>query len=261
MSKLSKKIFKKKSTVPNNLPTVVGGIVLALPVYIILQKIILTENIKLAVLGREQAGKTSFYNFLKEGKPGDPDQTPLENEIEKFETHDSEGHTIKIHKVKDISGQKEFVARYYKELVTDYDVILFFFNSKDFMTDEDYSTDVVDRISVMAHHINPTKDSNNKSVYIVPTFKDEAEADGITDDKLLKELYNKLRADPEAKQYANSSNSSDILPMYQTNNIPSLTNLRDRIFASYIKKNTPIWKKILYSIFRPFRLKMNLFTF
>ena len=168
-----------------------------------------TKNMKLAVLGPEQSGKTSFKNFLKEGKPGNPKQTTYVNEIEECKVTDSEGHTITI-RVKDISGQAAFVAIDYKERVTDYDFILFFFNSKDFMTDEVYSTDVVDRIGAMAHYINSTKDSYNKSVYIVPTFKDEAEANGITDDKLQTELYNKLHANSLAKQYEKSSN---FLPM------------------------------------------------
>jgi len=221
---------KKKSTVSKDLFTAGAGGVIALAVYLFIQKITFNKNIKLAVLGREQAGKTSFWNFLKDEKPGNPDQTPPEEKIGEFTTKDSEGHTITISSVIDISGQWDYVAKYYKKLVEENDVILFFFNSKDFMTDEEYSTDVVDRIIVMANHINSTKDSNNKSVYIVPTFKDVAEANGITDILLQKKLFHKLNEDPVAEHYANSSN---ILPMYQTNDIDSLTDLRDRIFASF----------------------------
>ena len=249
LSKKTKKFFKKNS----NELTLVGAFLAG---YFLSSEIKFTKNMKLAVLGPEQSGKTSFKNFLKEEKPGNPKQTTYVNEIEECKVTDSEGHTITI-RVKDISGQADFVAIDYKERVTDYDFILFFFNSKDFMTDEVYSTDVVDRIGAMAYYINSTKDSYNKTVYIVPTFKDEAEANGITDDKLQKELYNKLHANSLAKQYENPSN---ILPMYQTNDIPSLTDLRNRIFASYIQ-NPPKWKKKLSSIFRQLQQKMNLFTF
>jgi len=244
MSKLSKKTKKIIKKSPTDLAWA-GVPAVALAVWLILNKIVLQKNMKLAVLGREEAGKTSFYNFLKDGDPGNPDQTPLSDKnIEKFQVQDSEGYTFSI-SIIDISGQKEAVASYYKDLVTDYDVILFFFNSEYFMTDEDYSTDVVDRIKVMGDQINTTKDSNNKSVYIVPTFKDKAEASGIKDIDLQKELFHKFdEKAPEGKRYANN-----ILPMYQTNDIRSLTDLRDRIFNSY-KQKQPKWKRILSSIFR-----------
>lgn len=241
LSKKTKKFFKKNST-----DLAWAGVpAVALAGWLILNKIVLQKNMKLAVLGREEAGKTSFYNFLKDGVPGNPDQTPLSDKnIEKFQVQDSEGYTFSI-SIIDISGQKEAVASYYKDLVTDYDVILFFFNSEYFMTDEDYSTDVVDRIKVMGDQINTTKDSNNKSVYIVPTFKDKAEASGIKDIDLQKELFHKFdEKAPEGKRYANN-----ILPMYQTNDIRSLTDLRERIFNSY-KQKQPKWKRILSSIFR-----------
>ena len=190
------------------------------------------KNMKMVVLGKAQAGKTSFYNFLKDGDPGNPDQTPVETIIEKFDVKDSENHIMTIPKVTDISGQSDYVAKYYKELVEKNDVILFFFNSKDFMTDEEYMIDVVDLIAMIS--IYDTESPKSKEVHIVPTFKDEAVSNGISDNSLKERLLTELNRDYRAKKYAKSSY---ILSMHQTNDISSLTNLRDSIFSSY-RQNT-----------------------
>lgn len=198
-------------------------------------KLFFGKNMKMVVLGKAQAGKTSFYNFLKDGDPGNPDQTPGETIIEEFDVKDSEGHIMTIASVKDING--DYVAKYYKELVEGNDVILFLFDAKQFMTNEEYMIDVVDRIAMISIYDSQpleTKNPKSKAVYIVPTFKDEAVSNGISDDSLKKRLLDELDSDYRAKKYADSSN---ILSMHQTNDIPSLTNLRDNIFSSY-RQNT-----------------------
>lgn len=195
-------------------------------------KLIFGKNMKMVVLGKAQAGKTSFYNFLKDGDPGNPDQTPVETIIEEFDVKDSENHIMTISSVKDINGQPDYVAKYYKELVEKNDVILFFFNSKDFMTDEEYMIDVVDLIAMIS--IYDTESPKSKEVHIVPTFKDEAVSNGISDNSLKERLLNELNRDYRARKYADSSY---ILSMHQTNDISSLTNLRDSIFSSY-RQNT-----------------------
>jgi GTPase SAR1 family protein len=196
------------------------------------KKLIFGKNMKMVVLGKAQAGKTSFYNFLKDEDPGNPDQTPVETIIEKFDAKDSENHIMTISSVIDISGQWNYVAKYYKELVEKNDVILFFFNSKDFMTDEEYMIDVVDLIAMIS--IYDTESPKSKEVHIVPTFKDEAVSNGISDNSLKERLLTELNRDYRAKKYAKSSY---ILSMHQTNDISSLTNLRDSIFSSY-RQNT-----------------------
>ncbi len=201
-----------------------------------INKLIFGKNMKMVVLGKAQAGKTSFYNFLKDDDPGNPDQTPGETIIEEFDVKDSEGHIMTIASVKDING--DYVAKYYKELVEGNDVILFLFDAKQFMTNEKYRLDVVDRIAMISIYDSQpleTKNPKSKAVYIVPTFKDEAVSNGISDNSLKKRLLDELDSDYKAKKYADSKY---ILSMHQTNDISSLTNLRDSIFSSYLQPNT-----------------------
>jgi uncharacterized membrane protein YkvA (DUF1232 family) len=198
-------------------------------------KLIFGKNMKMVVLGKAQAGNTSFYTFLKDGHPGNPDQTPVEDPIEEFDVKDSENHTMTISSVIDISGQPDYVAKYYKKLVEENDVILFLFDANQFMNNEEYMIDVVDLIAMISIYTSQpldTKSQKSKAVYIVPTFKDEAVSNGISDNSLKERLLIELGRDNRAKKYAKSSY---ILSMHQTNDTSSLTNLRDSIFSSYIQ--------------------------
>lgn len=188
------------------------------------------KEMKMVVLGKEEAGKTSFYNFLKDGDPGTPSQTPVEDEIKGFDVVDSENHIMSICSVKDINGHGDYVAKYYRELVTANDVILFLFNANNFVSDKEYREDVIDRIALISIYAD---DKMQKTLHIVPTFRDEAIENGITDESLKRILLDSLNSDSKAKEYADSSN---ILSMYQTNDVNSLTDLRDTIFSAYRNK-------------------------
>lgn len=194
---------------------------------IFFKKMFWGKEMKLVVLGKEEAGKTSFYNFLKDGVPGTPSQTAWADPIEGFDVVDSENHTMSICSVKDINGHGDYVAKYYRELVTANDVILFLFNANNFIADQDYREDVVDRVALISTYAD-----DKKTLHLVPTFMDEALENGVTDEFLKKTLLDSLNSDYKAKKYAESSY---ILSMHQTNDVNSLTDLRDTIFSSYRK--------------------------
>lgn len=195
------------------------------------KKLFWGKTMSLGVLGKEESGKTSFLNFLRDGDPGTPDQTPQEDPIEGFDVVDSENNVMSIAAMKDINGQNEYVAKYYKDFVESKNVILFMFNANKFYWNEDYRQDVVDRVAMLSVY-SEMKEKECPKVYLIPTFKDEAETNQVTDNKLKELILESLYKDYRAKKF---SESEYLFKMYQTNDVDSLTQLRDNIFASYTK--------------------------
>lgn len=191
------------------------------------------KGIRMAVLGMDQSGKTSFSNFLKDGDPGKPNQTAVSENISPYYFKNSEGKYFFIEKGEDIAGTKDVVFRFYEEKVKNNKLILFLFNSLLFYENTDYRLDVVDRIALISEKIYAVKNNANiqdlspKIFFIVPTWKDKLFEKGIQENEFMGLLLNSLYEDSSASCY---SNREFIKPLSQTNNIESLQILKDSIF-------------------------------
>jgi GTPase SAR1 family protein len=92
----------------------------------------------LAILGMQGSGKTTIYDFLKNGKKaGD---TTNVDDYEEFNYKIDTKTSIIIRKGKDIGGRDEFIKPFYKKMINDtnVDVCLFVFNAKEYLSNEEY---------------------------------------------------------------------------------------------------------------------------
>ncbi|GEM_PF-3969980 len=189
-------------------------------------------SIKMAVLGMEGSGKTSFINFLKDGDPGHPDQTVSSNNIDEYHFQTSDGRHFLIEKGNDISGQDTY-RRYYWKIVDDNKLILFLFNSMLFCNNNDYRLEVIDRIAYISERINNRVENStikyeSKIFYIVPTWKDKLTEININENFFTTLLLDSLFNDTHARPF---SNPDYILPLSQTNSKDSLIILKDSLFV------------------------------
>ena len=180
----------------------------------------------IVILGPVQCGKTCLYNFLQNEKlpEGDNSQTIGQETIDEFKYRDKEtGYGFIVRKTSDMSGDVRYVAKYYKQLIEKNNIIIFMFAADEFYEKNDYSTDVVDRIAVIAEYwAYCKKDKKENSFRIIPTMKDKAENKGLDNKRVHQLLVEKLEADNSAQKFASTDY---VTSMYQTNEEHSLLEL------------------------------------
>ena len=108
-----------------------------------------TSGKKLAIVGMQEAGKSTLYNMLRTGEPGEHLPTTIE-EIAEFKVKDRD---IKIKKGKDIGGGPEFIMPYYEDLIRDNEIIIFIFNVSEYLNDISYQRNTKDRLDFIYRKI------------------------------------------------------------------------------------------------------------
>ena len=122
----------------------------------------------IVILGTQQSGKTTIYDFLQ-GKENAGASTNID-EYEEFEYHIDEKHSIKIRKGRDIGGGEEFIRTFYTKMMqdSDIDICLFVFNSYKYVHEEEYRRDVNARLGLLHR-----KDMLAKKAAIIGSFVDQ----------------------------------------------------------------------------------------
>lgn len=201
---------------------------------------IFTRDVSMAVLGTEQSGKTTWYNYLlnKEIKQGSTKGTAVSREIEEFRTRDAKGHLFTLKKSNDISGALEYVGNFYKDMVLENDIILFFFRAPEFYLNVNNARhDIILRLGVIKDYSMKKKEQNpqkweREHIFLIPTFKDKAEEIGLSLDMLKTELYKALLSDPKTESFALDIK---VLRMYTTTDNRDLAFLKRTVFSKSLK--------------------------
>lgn len=112
------------------------------------------------------AGKTLFYNQLKNEKfNGEYHTTGGAATIEEF-TFEINGKKIKFKKGKDIGGGEELIRFYYENLLNESDIAFFLFNVSKYIKDKTYMSETNARIDFIHRH-------KPKQIVLVGTHLDE----------------------------------------------------------------------------------------
>lgn len=182
--------------------------------------------LKLAVIGIEGSGKTSFLRFLSNIEDIEKDQNNY-----KFGISDSDNHDFRVEHICFDSEQVENIYSIYPKVVSESNFILFFFDMSK-IDNGDYLQDVVDRLAVISEYCQLYKNKNDeKMVLVIPTHKDLLPADKLPIQKGI--LRAALSKDSSAKFY--NENSDLILNTYNTSIEKDLKSLRDTICKKYLK--------------------------
>lgn len=127
----------------------------------------------LAILGMKAAGKSTFLKILQSGDFEDEyKQTDTEEPYEPFKTNYL---GIQIQGGMDISGDEGMVRTAYSKLIANKDIVLFFFNTKLFITETaQYKYEVLGRIRYIYDSLSKNGTLNNPFKFkIIATHIDE----------------------------------------------------------------------------------------
>jgi hypothetical protein len=90
------------------------------------------KKVNMCVLGPKQAGKTTWYNYLRDCHENEPQETDVV-EYQKFTVTLNDGRQLRVARGKDIGGGNSLQETEGEGLVKDSNVIFFFFNAKQFL--------------------------------------------------------------------------------------------------------------------------------
>lgn len=141
------------------------------------------KQFKLGIVGMKASGKTTLLNKLR-GIEGSPKSTSKES-YDSFEFKLNDGKTIQIDKGNDIGGNKNYMAEY-REIIKKNNVILYFFNVCEYLTNLDYKRECNSRLD----HIN--SDIKNKKIAIIASHSDLSGNDkNILKEEILNQVQDK----------------------------------------------------------------------
>ncbi|KAA6328032.1 hypothetical protein EZS27_023035 [termite gut metagenome] len=148
-----------------------------------------SDKIGLAVLGMGGAGKTTFYNYLRDKPVSGVYEQTTRIEYNKFSIELQDGKKITIKKGQDISGEEDFVQPYYESMMKDADIVLFFFDAYEYLHKEqnkNYDRETNARIDFIY-------EKKRDGLYIILTH-----ADKFYDKrkKALEDIRNKIKNQP-----------------------------------------------------------------
>jgi GTPase SAR1 family protein len=168
---------------------------------------------KLGVIGMQGSGKTTFLNNLR-GLKAFLNPTSREN-FESFKFELSNGKTIYIDKGNDIGGAKNYMTEY-RQIIEKSDIVLYFFNVSEYLTNIDYKRDCNSRLD----HINVN--IKNKKIEIIASHSDLSQH---SKNILIEEIQNQVRD----KKYSNLFNNAFfVVNLTDANEVSTLI---DKIFG------------------------------
>lgn len=180
--------------------------------------------LKLAVIGIEESGKTSFLRYISNIEDIEKDQNDYT-----FNFSDSDNHDFRVEHIYFHSEQIDNINWIYPKVVSDSNLILFFFDMSK-IDSEDYLQDVVDRLAVISEYCQLYK-KDEKTVLVIPTHKDLLPANQLPTQK--ENFRAALNKDSSAKYF--NENSNLILNTFNTSNVENLKSLRDTICKKYLR--------------------------
>lgn len=146
------------------------------------------KDIGMAVLGMRMAGKTLWYNYLtQDNRVGTTNAT---EKIRSFKMDFSNGRSVTVKQGIDIGGSEVNVQLFYEELIKENDVVLFLFNSYEYLNNLQYEREVNGRMAFIAskwneHH--PDKELS-KCIFVVATYADKL----VDKEKGCKEIVDRM---------------------------------------------------------------------
>lgn len=145
---------------------------------------------KLGIIGMKSSGKTTFLNNLR-GIVSVPKTTSKES-YDSFEIKLANGKTKHISKGNDIGGNKSYMVEY-RKIIEENDVVLYFFDVCQYLTNLDYKRDCNSRLD----YIN--NDIKNKKIAIIASHSDLSQH---SKNKLIEEILNQVRDKKYAKLFS-----------------------------------------------------------
>jgi GTPase SAR1 family protein len=159
------------------------------------------EEVKLAILGPNEAGKTTLWNYFA-GKPSSNIYKQTEGvQAVSFIASGIVWSTIKVQGY-DINGNGDYIRNNWKKIIKDSDMIIFVFNAKKYLDDElDYQRDVNQRLHFIKSVIDELCDERKRNVWLLGSYADKLK----NQKEDWKEINNIIKTKPYCDFYENKA--------------------------------------------------------
>lgn len=176
------------------------------------------KEVGMAVLGIDQSGKTTWYDYLCKTNRNQKGTT--KDDIDAFTLKFDDGKKVHIKKGIDIGGGSVNIRPYYENMINENDVILFLFNAKKYIEDTEYMRECNARLDF----INKKKHESQK-IYIIMTFADKLK----NRTKAYKQAYELLKSRPYIKEM------TDNFVLINMTDEQEKKELKEKMFGEYKK--------------------------
>lgn len=132
------------------------------------------RSVDLAILGPNEAGKTTLWNFFK-GRPASKVY---------YETDDKEKisfvasctiwNAVKLRfKGRDINGNGDFIRTDWEKLIENSNMIIFVFNSYEYLNSIDYQRDINQRMQFVYSTVCKQTDEKKRDIWLLGSYADK----------------------------------------------------------------------------------------
>ena len=197
------------------------------------------KEVGMAVLGIDQSGKTTWYDYLCKTNRNQKGTT--KDDIDAFTLKFDDGKKVHIKEGIDIGGGSVNVSPYYWNMIKENDVILFFFNAKKYIEETEYMREcnarldfINNKIKIYNYTYNYTSDiidiinnkrCESKKIYIIMTFADQL--------KDRTEAYNKAYELLKSRPYIKEMTDNFVL--INMTDEQEKKELKEKMFGEYKK--------------------------
>lgn len=139
------------------------------------------RSVDLAILGPNEAGKTTLWNFLKGSTASKVYQETDGKEALSFVASSIIWNAVKldepIERLKftgyDINGNGDFIRTDWEKIIEKSNMIIFVFNSYKYLNSEDYQRDINQRMQFVYSTVRKQTDGKNRGIWLLGSYADK----------------------------------------------------------------------------------------
>lgn len=129
------------------------------------------DKVDIAILGPNQAGKTTLWNYLK-GKPSSTVYKETEGSVRlSFKSSNKSWNVSKI-KGYDINGNGDFIRDEWEKIVKESNMIIFIFNASEYLSNIEYQRDVNQRMQFVKSVFDGRTDKAKRDIWLLGSYAD-----------------------------------------------------------------------------------------
>lgn len=132
------------------------------------------RSVDLAILGPNEAGKTTLWNFFK-GRPASKVYyETADKEKISFVASSTIWNAVKLRfKGVDINGHGDFIRTDWEKLIKNSNMIIFVFNSYKYLNSIDYQRDVNQRMQFVYSTVRKQTDEKKRAIWLLGSYADK----------------------------------------------------------------------------------------
>lgn len=139
------------------------------------------KSVDLAILGPNEAGKTTLWNFLKGSTASKVYQQTEDKEAISFVASSKTWNAVKLDETEeklrftgyDINGNGDFIRKYWEMLIENSNMIIFVFNSYKYLHCVDYQRDINQRMQFIYSTVCKQTDEKKRGIWLLGSYADK----------------------------------------------------------------------------------------